>query len=58
LTPVAIKKHCIALKDFCTEWPAVLSSDKECEKHFPIEIHTADYVSSGPSVKTPKLEKL
>ncbi|KAB0352373.1 hypothetical protein FD754_017230 [Muntiacus muntjak] len=54
LTPVAIKKHCEALKDFCTEWPAALDSDEKCEKHFPIEIDTADYVSSGPSIRNPK----
>ncbi|XP_042533508.1 28S ribosomal protein S35, mitochondrial [Dipodomys spectabilis] len=54
LTPVAIKKHCDALKDFCTEWPAALDSDEKCEKHFPIEIDTADYVSSGPSIRNPK----
>uniref|UniRef100_A0A8C5K9F6 Mitochondrial ribosomal protein S35 n=1 Tax=Jaculus jaculus TaxID=51337 RepID=A0A8C5K9F6_JACJA len=54
LTPVAIKRHCEALKDFCTEWPAALDSDEKCEKHFPIEIDTADYISSGPSVRNPK----
>ncbi|XP_028747461.1 28S ribosomal protein S35, mitochondrial [Peromyscus leucopus] len=54
LTPVAIKRHCEALKDFCTEWPAALDSDEKCEKHFPIEIDTADYVSSGPSIRNPK----
>uniref|UniRef100_A0A8C5XY89 Mitochondrial ribosomal protein S35 n=1 Tax=Microcebus murinus TaxID=30608 RepID=A0A8C5XY89_MICMU len=50
LTPVAIKRHCEALKEFCTEWPAALDSDEKCEKHFPIEIDTADYVSSGPFI--------
>ena len=54
MTPVAIKKHCEALKDFCIEWPAALDSDEKCEKHFPIEIDTADYVSSGPSIRNPK----
>nr|XP_048288660.1 28S ribosomal protein S35, mitochondrial isoform X1 [Myodes glareolus] len=54
LTPVAIRRHCAALKDFCTEWPAALDSDEKCEKHFPVEIDTADYVSSGPSVRNPK----
>ncbi|XP_021567547.1 28S ribosomal protein S35, mitochondrial isoform X1 [Carlito syrichta] len=54
LTPVAIKRHCEALKDFCTEWPVALDSDKKCEKHFPIEIDTTDYVSSGPSIRNPK----
>ncbi|XP_027285877.1 28S ribosomal protein S35, mitochondrial isoform X3 [Cricetulus griseus] len=54
LTPVAIKRHCEALKDFCTEWPAALDTDEKCEEHFPIEVDTADYVSSGPSVRNPK----
>ncbi|CAM4443235.1 small ribosomal subunit protein mS35 isoform X1 [Caretta caretta] len=54
LTPPAIKKHCAALKDFCTEWPTVLDSDEKCEQHFPIEIETVDYVSAGPSVRNPK----
>ncbi|XP_035111860.2 small ribosomal subunit protein mS35 isoform X2 [Callithrix jacchus] len=54
LTPVAIKKHCEALKDFCTDWPAALDSDEKCEKHFPVEIDTSDYVSSGLSVRNPK----
>ncbi|XP_043823567.1 28S ribosomal protein S35, mitochondrial, partial [Dromiciops gliroides] len=54
LTPVAIKKHCAALKDFCTDWPSALDSDEKCEKHFPIEIETASYVSAGPSLHNPK----
>lgn len=54
LTPVAIKRHCGVLKDFCTEWPAALDSDEKCEKHFPLEIDTADYVSSGPSIRNPR----
>ncbi|XP_063110537.1 small ribosomal subunit protein mS35 isoform X3 [Cavia porcellus] len=58
LTPVAIKKHCQALKDFCTEWPAALDSDEKCEKHFPIEIDTVDYVSSGPSIRNPKARQV
>ncbi|XP_023593872.1 small ribosomal subunit protein mS35 [Trichechus manatus latirostris] len=54
LTPLAIKRHCEALKDFCTEWPAALDSDEKCEKHFPIEVDTADYVLAGPSIRNPK----
>ncbi|XP_074081796.1 small ribosomal subunit protein mS35 [Macrotis lagotis] len=54
LTPVAIKNHCAALKDFCTDWPSALDSDEKCEKHFPIEIETANYVSAGPSLYNPK----
>ncbi|KAM6091014.1 small ribosomal subunit protein mS35 isoform 1-T1 [Theristicus caerulescens] len=54
LTPPAIKKHCAALKDFCTEWPSALDSDEKCERHFPIEIETVDYVSAGTSLRNPK----
>ncbi|XP_053110439.1 28S ribosomal protein S35, mitochondrial [Hemicordylus capensis] len=54
LTPVAIKNHCAALKDFCTEWPAVLDNDEKCMQHFPIEVDTVDFVSAGPSVRNPK----
>eukprot|EP00062_Callorhinchus_milii_P009818 gi/632954033/ref/XP_007892749.1/ PREDICTED: 28S ribosomal protein S35, mitochondrial [Callorhinchus milii] len=54
LTPPAIKRHCEALKDFCTEWPAALDSDEKCEEHFPIVIKTTDYVAAGPSLRNPK----
>ncbi|XP_060695352.1 small ribosomal subunit protein mS35 [Hemiscyllium ocellatum] len=51
LTPPAIKQHCTALKEFCTEWPAMLDSDEKCKHHFPIEIKTTNYVAAGPSVR-------
>ncbi|XP_021237739.1 28S ribosomal protein S35, mitochondrial [Numida meleagris] len=54
LTPPAIKKHCAALRDFCTEWPSALDSDEQCEQHFPVEIETVDYVSAGVSIRNPK----
>ncbi|XP_066523495.1 small ribosomal subunit protein mS35 [Hoplias malabaricus] len=54
LTPHAIKKHCEALKPFCTGWPAALDSDDNCEKHFPIQVQSKDYVSAGPSLRNPK----
>ncbi|XP_041071696.1 28S ribosomal protein S35, mitochondrial isoform X1 [Carcharodon carcharias] len=54
LTPPAIKRHCTALKEFCTEWPAALDSDEKCEQHFPIKIETTDYVAAGPSLRNPK----
>ncbi|XP_067855695.1 small ribosomal subunit protein mS35 [Heptranchias perlo] len=53
LTPPAIKRHCTALKDFCTEWPATLDTDEKCEHHFPIEIKTTDYVAAGSSLRNP-----
>ncbi|XP_034031931.1 28S ribosomal protein S35, mitochondrial [Thalassophryne amazonica] len=51
LTPTAIKKHCEALKAFCTEWPSGLDTDAKCDQLFPIKIESADYVSAGPSVR-------
>ncbi|XP_038048900.1 28S ribosomal protein S35, mitochondrial-like [Patiria miniata] len=53
LTPPAIKKHCAALKEFCTEWPEGLETDEDCEKHFPLEVITSDYVFSGASLRHP-----
>ncbi|CAL8260937.1 unnamed protein product [Merluccius merluccius] len=51
LTPAAIKKHCEALKPFCTEWPSGLDSEADLDKHFPIRLESTDYVSAGPSVR-------
>jgi small subunit ribosomal protein S35 len=51
LTPSHVKKHCAALKDLCTEWPAGLTSDADCEAHFPIEVVTRDYVADSASVR-------
>ncbi|XP_027968998.1 28S ribosomal protein S35, mitochondrial [Eumetopias jubatus] len=53
--PMAKEGNLELLKsDFCTEWPAALDSDEKCERHFPIEIDTTDYVSAGPSIRNPK----
>ncbi|XP_066580487.1 small ribosomal subunit protein mS35 isoform X2 [Amia ocellicauda] len=54
LTPAAIKKHCAALKEFCTQWPGALDSHAKCEEHFPIRVKTTEYVSAGLSVRNPK----
>ncbi|KAM3927058.1 small ribosomal subunit protein mS35 [Leptodactylus fuscus] len=54
LTPAAIKKHCSVLREFCTPWPAALTSDDLCSQHFPIELQSVDYVSAGPSLRNPK----
>lgn len=54
LTPAAIKKHCEALKPFCTEWPTALDSDAKCDERFPIKIESTDYVSAGLSLRNPK----
>ncbi|XP_059192148.1 small ribosomal subunit protein mS35 [Centropristis striata] len=53
LTPVAIKKHCEALKPFCTEWPSVLDTDAKCDENFPIKIESSDYVSAGLTLRNP-----
>ncbi|KAG7230926.1 hypothetical protein INR49_024954 [Caranx melampygus] len=53
LTPGAIKKHCEALKPFCTEWPSALDTDAKCDEHFPIKVVSTDYVSASPSVRNP-----
>lgn len=53
LTPPAIKRHCEALKQFCTKWPAGLEKDEDCTKHFPLEVITSDYCYSGPSIREP-----
>ncbi|KAK7497251.1 hypothetical protein BaRGS_00011545 [Batillaria attramentaria] len=54
LTPAHIKKHCAALREFCTEWPAGLETDQACQKHFPVEVETSDYCFSGPSIRDPR----
>ncbi|XP_029378819.1 small ribosomal subunit protein mS35 isoform X1 [Echeneis naucrates] len=53
LTPAAIKKHCEALKPFCTEWPSALVTDAKCDEHFPVKVSSTDFVSAGPSVRNP-----
>ena len=51
LTPVAIQKHCTALKEYCTPWP------KEVGK-LPIRITTINHIYSGPSVRHPDSRKV
>ncbi|XP_076127642.1 small ribosomal subunit protein mS35 [Alosa pseudoharengus] len=54
LTPAAIKKHCEALKPFCTEWPVGVDSEAASEKHFPIQVESKEFVSAGSSLRNPK----
>lgn len=54
LTPPAVKKHCSAIKKFCTEWPKGLETDDDCERHFPVTVITTDYCHSSPTIKDPK----
>ncbi|CAL1539875.1 unnamed protein product [Lymnaea stagnalis] len=51
LTPAHIKKHCAALKKFCTPWPEGLETDGKCRHHFPVESITSDYVFAAPSIR-------
>lgn len=53
LTPPVVKKHCEALKKFCTEWPKELNTDKECATYFPVELITSDYCYSSPTIREP-----
>jgi small subunit ribosomal protein S35 len=53
LTPPAIKRHCEALKQFCTKWPTALKNEKEYMKYFPVEIITSDYCYSSPTIRDP-----
>ncbi|XP_028306376.1 small ribosomal subunit protein mS35 [Gouania willdenowi] len=53
LTPIAIRKHCEALKAFCTQWPSSLDTEEACDEHFPIKVESTDYVSAGLSVRNP-----
>lgn len=54
LTPNAIKRHCEALKKFCTEWPEQLNDHEKAREYFPITYVTSDYVHSGPSIRDPR----
>ncbi|KAK0180591.1 hypothetical protein PV327_002958 [Microctonus hyperodae] len=53
LTPPAIKRHCEALKEFCTEWPTGLETDEKCDEHFPLEYISSDYCYSSPTIRDP-----
>lgn len=54
LTPPAIKRHCEALKRFCTPWPKGLETDEQVKKYFPLEVITNDYCFSSPKIRDPK----
>lgn len=54
LTPPAVKKHCMVIKQFCTEWPKGLETDEDCEQHFPMTVITTDYCHSSPTIRDPK----
>lgn len=47
LTPPAIKKHCEALKEYCTPWP-------ENVDDFKVRITTINHLYAGPSIRHPQ----
>lgn len=51
LTPVAIERHCKALRKFCVDWPDGLDTDEEVRSHFPVTYITRDYVHSSPTIR-------
>lgn len=51
LTPPHIKKHCEAIKKFCTPWPVELKDAKTCIEHFPVRTTTSTYIYDGPSLR-------
>lgn len=53
LTPPVIKRHCEAIKKFCTKWPKELKTEEACERHFPTQIITSDYCYSSPTIRDP-----
>lgn len=53
LTPPVVKRQCEALKKFCTAWPKALKSDEKCDRIFPINVVTKDFVFSSPSLRWP-----
>lgn len=53
LTPPVVKRQCEALKKFCTPWPEALKTDEDCDRHFPVNVTTKDFVFSSSSLRWP-----
>lgn len=51
LTPPAIKKHCEALKEYCTPWPEDIGVP-------PIRVTTINFLYAGPSIRHPDSRKV
>lgn len=51
LTKPHVKKHCAAIKQFCTPWPKELSTHEAIKKNFPISTTTSNYIYDGPSIR-------
>uniref|UniRef100_A0A914YS44 Ribosomal protein S24/S35 mitochondrial conserved domain-containing protein n=1 Tax=Panagrolaimus superbus TaxID=310955 RepID=A0A914YS44_9BILA len=55
LTPEHIKRHCEAIKKFCTPFPKELISDtKLAEKLCPVTVTYSDYLHQGTSLRDPR----
>ncbi|CAL8107974.1 unnamed protein product [Calicophoron daubneyi] len=54
LTKAHIKRHCDAIKKFCTDWPKGLNSEESITTHYPVEIIHSNYVFSAPSIRDPR----
>ena len=39
------------ISEFCTPFPAELKSDEMCEKLFPVESHSVDYIAAANTVR-------
>lgn len=51
LTPPVIKKHCEAIKKFCTPWPKGLEHEADVDRHFPLEVITSDHLNASSSIR-------
>lgn len=51
LTPPVIKKHCEAIKKFCTPWPKGLEHEADVDRHFPMEVITSDHLNASSSIR-------
>jgi len=51
LTPPAIKRHCGAIKKFCTPWPKELDDVDVLEENYPLTELTSDYLNSSSSIR-------
>lgn len=47
-----------SLSEFCTKFPTELMNDEECEKFYPVEVHSVDYVSAGKSPRDARARKI
>lgn len=58
LTPDAVKRHCQAIKKFCSHWPDNLDTDQQVRDHFPITFITRDYVHASSSIRDARARKV